>query len=106
MTTTLYGIKTCDTCRKALAALPDATFHDLRATPLTRETLARFHATFGDALVNRSSTTWRGLDDTTRALPVIDLLAQHPTAMKRPVIDRDGTLYLGWKADVQKALGI
>ena len=102
--TKIYGIKTCDTCRKALAALPGAEFVDVRATPLDEGTLARFVATFGDGLVNRASTTWRGLDDTTRALPVADLLAQNPTVMKRPVIDRDGALYLGWKADVQAAV--
>ena len=104
MTTTIFGIKTCDTCRKAIAALPDATFHDVRATPLSPETLARFVGAFGDALVNRSSTTWRGMDEGTRALPIAVLLAQHPTVMKRPVIERDGALYLGWKADVQAAL--
>ncbi|MFN4058129.1 MAG: arsenate reductase family protein [Roseinatronobacter sp.] len=102
--TRLYGIKTCDTCRKALAALPGAEFVDVRATPLEAATLGRFIAAFGDSLVNRTSTTWRGLDETTRALPIAELLAQHPTLMKRPVIDHDGTLYLGWKADVQSAL--
>jgi arsenate reductase-like glutaredoxin family protein len=106
MTVTLYGIKTCDTCRKALAALPQATFHDVRATPLDALTLARFLDAFGDSLINRASTTWRGLDDATRALPAATLLAQHSTLMKRPVIDADGTLYLGWKADVQAALGL
>jgi arsenate reductase-like glutaredoxin family protein len=35
---------------------------------------------------------------------VADLLSQNPTVMKRPVIDQDGALYLGWKADVQAAL--
>jgi arsenate reductase-like glutaredoxin family protein len=102
--TKIYGIKTCDTCRKALAALPGAEFVDIRATPLDAATLARFVAAFGDGLVNRSSTTWRGLDDATRALPVADLLSQNPTVMKRPVIDQDGALYLGWKADVQATL--
>jgi arsenate reductase (glutaredoxin) len=104
MPLTLYGIKTCDTCRKALAALPHATFHDLRATPLDSATLARFIGAFGDGLVNRASTTWRGLNEQARALPVDALLQAHPTVMKRPVIDADGTLYLGWKADVQAAL--
>ena len=102
--TKIYGIKTCDTCRKALAALPGAEFVDVRATPLDAATLARFIAAFGDGLVNRSSTTWRGLDEATRALSLADLLAQNPTVMKRPVIDRDGALYLGWKADVQAAV--
>lgn len=103
---TLYGIKTCDTCRKALSALPDAQLHDVRATPLDDATLRRFLDAFGDGLVNRASTTWRALDDTARALAPADLLRAHPTLMKRPVIDADGTLYLGWKAETQRALGL
>ena len=54
----LYGIKTCDTCRKALKALPEAEFVDIRATPLDRADLQRFLDAFGADLVNTRSTTW------------------------------------------------
>lgn len=101
--TTVYGIKTCDTCRKAVKAL-DVELHDIRTSPLSMAQLAQFHEAFGDALLNTRSTTWRGLSDEERALAPLDLLAAHPTVMKRPVIDRDGTLYLGWGKDVQAAL--
>ncbi|MCC5964157.1 MAG: arsenate reductase [Rhodobacteraceae bacterium] len=103
----IYGIKTCDTCRKALKALSaqDATLHDIRAQPLTPEERAEFIERFGDALINRSSATWRGLDEGERSASPDALLAAHPTVMKRPVIRAGGTLYLGWKADVQRALG-
>ncbi|PTX56472.1 arsenate reductase [Litoreibacter ponti] len=100
----LYGIKSCDTCRKALKALPNAAFVDVRETPLPRPALERFHAAFGDALLNTRSTTWRGLDAAERARDPLDLLEAHPTLMKRPVIDDDGTLHLGWGKDVQAAL--
>jgi arsenate reductase-like glutaredoxin family protein len=106
MPITLYGINTCDTCRKALAALPNAVFRDIRKEPLVTAELDRFLDMFGDTLINRASTTWRGLDEKARALPASILLQDHPTLMKRPVIDADGALYLGWKADVQKALGL
>ncbi|PZX47325.1 arsenate reductase-like glutaredoxin family protein [Roseinatronobacter thiooxidans] len=106
MTATIYGIKTCDTCRKAIKAMPHAQFRDIRAAPLTQEERTEFLAAFGDALINRASTTWRGLDDAAKEQPPQDLLAQHPALMKRPVIRANGALYLGWKADVQKALGI
>ena len=106
MTATIYGIKTCDTCRKAIKAMPQAQFRDIRAEPLTQEERTEFLAAFGDALINRASTTWRGLDDAAKEQPSQDLLAQHPALMKRPVIRANGALYLGWKADVQKALGI
>lgn len=103
---TIYGIKTCDTCRKARKALPDATFHDMRETPLDSATIARFLDAFGDALVNTSSTTWRGLSDDDKKRPAADLLAEHPTLMKRPVIDTGSTILLGWKPDVQAKLGV
>jgi arsenate reductase-like glutaredoxin family protein len=99
----LYGIKTCDTCRKALKALPNARFVDIRATPLDRAELARFLDAFGADLVNTRSTTWRGMTEAERAADPLDQLTAHPTLMKRPVID-NGTLYLGWGKDVQAAL--
>lgn len=99
----IYGIKTCDSCRKALKALPDAAFVDIRATPLSEAEMQRFLEAFGDALVNTRSTTWRGLSEDERAAQPLELLKAHPTLMKRPVID-DGTLYLGWGKDVQGAL--
>jgi arsenate reductase len=106
MTITIYGIKTCDTCRKAMKALPDAEFRDIRAEPLDADERAEFLAAFGDALVNRASTTWRGLDEAARSQTPDSLIAQHPALMKRPVIRADDKFYLGWKADVQTALGL
>lgn len=102
----LYGIPTCDTCRKARKALEadgkTVTFHDVRTTPLEAATLTEFHAAFGDKLLNRASTTWRGLSETERAAPILDLLQAHPTLMKRPVI-RGATLTLGWDKAAQSA---
>ena len=106
MTTIIYGLKTCDTCRKALKALPDAQFRDIRATPLTQEERREFLAAFGDTLINRASTTWRGLDDQARLAPPETLLTHYPALMKRPVIRANDALHLGWKADVQGALGL
>lgn len=104
--TRIWGIPTCDSCRAARKALPEAAFTDIRAEPLDDETRARFLDAFGDALVNRRSTTWRGLSETERAGDPAALLAAHPTLMKRPVIERDDALHLGWSADVRKALGL
>lgn len=100
----VYGIKTCDTCRKAVKAL-DATLHDIREAPLSEEDLARFLETFGEKLVNTRSTTWRGLSEAERAGRPEDLLRAHPTLMKRPVIETaDGRLYLGWGSEVKAEL--
>lgn len=100
----IYGLKTCDTCRKAAKAL-QAEVTDIRSKPLTDTQLAAFFAEFGEALINRRSTTWRGLSETERAAPPENLLRQHPTLMKRPVIEDDaGALYLGWGDDVKARL--
>ena len=106
MSISIYGIKTCDTCRKAIKALPGATFRDIRAEPLSDAERAEFLARFGEKLINRASTTWRGLTDAERDSAPNTLLANHPALMKRPVIRAGDTLYLGWKADVQSALGV
>lgn len=101
----LYGLKTCDTCRKALRALPQAGFVDVRAEGVPADVLERAHAILGDKLLNTASTTWRGLSDAERARDPLSLLAAHPTLMKRPLIAaQDGTFYLGWGKDVQAAL--
>lgn len=101
----LFGLKTCDTCRKALKILDTAEFVDVREHGMPSELRARAFAEFGDALVNTRSTTWRNLTETERLTDPLTLLAEHSTLMKRPLIEKDGVLYLGWGKDVQTALG-
>lgn len=105
-----FGLKTCDTCRKALKALAAAGHSpqviDVRADGVSDADRTAIIAQFGDAAINRASTTWRGLTDAEKDADPADLLAVHPTLMKRPVIDVDGVWTIGWKADVQaKYLG-
>ncbi len=107
-TVKVYGLKTCDTCRKAMKALQAAgkavEMVDVRAAPLERGQVEAFLDRFGEALVNRKSTTWRGLSEDERGRDPVDLLLEHPALMKRPVIEVEGVLYLGWGKDVQSAL--
>jgi arsenate reductase len=101
----LYGLKNCDTCRKALKALPQAQLVDVRTDGVGADVLARALAQFGAALVNTRSTTWRALDAGARAQPPLALLQAHPSLLKRPLIETaDGTLYLGWGKAEQAAL--
>ncbi|MGC3872710.1 ArsC family reductase [Halomonas sp. GXIMD04776] len=112
---TLYGIKTCDTCRKARKTL-DAQgtsyrYHDLREQGLDEALLERFidHAGLG-ALLNTRSTTWRALapseqqaakDDAARART---LMLTHPTLLKRPLLDTGERLIVGFKSDDYRTL--
>ncbi len=96
----IYGLKNCDTCRKALRSLPDATLVDVRAEGVPEDVITRAYAQFGAALLNTRSTTWRGLDAQEREQEPLVLIAAHPALMKRPLIDAGGTLYLGWTKDV------
>lgn len=105
MSVTILGLKNCDTCRKARKALPEAGFRDIREEPLQPVEIAQLLALFGDRLINRASTTWRGLDDDTRGVSPEELLAAHPALMKRPVILGDRGNHLGWSALTRTALG-
>ena len=107
----LYGLKNCDSCKKALKALQSAgqsvEFTDLRATPVAVEKLQKWLDEHGDAvLVNRKSTTWRGLDEQARQQPALALLGMSPTLIKRPVIESGDNSFVGWTVEVQTALGL
>jgi arsenate reductase len=105
---TLYGIRNCDTVRKARRWLDDHgvvyAWHDLRADGLPGEMLDRWLDAVGDAvLVNRRGRTWRQLPEATRdgldAAGLRSLLLEQPTLVKRPVLDDDGDIVVGFDAD-------
>ena len=103
----LWGLKNCDTCRKVVkelrAAGRDITVVDVRADGVELADLERFYQAFGEALVNRRSTTWRGLSEAERTQDPLRLLAAHPSLMKRPVIEQDAQLTLGWTTETRAA---
>jgi arsenate reductase len=104
----VYGLKNCDTCRKALKALPEAELRDVRVQGVPQDVLEQAHAQFGERLLNTRSTTWRGLDEEARSAPPLALIAAHPALMKRPLIKAGDSLFLGWtdrtEAEVRAAL--
>ncbi|WP_299354508.1 ArsC/Spx/MgsR family protein [uncultured Shimia sp.] len=102
----LYGLKNCDTCRKALKEIENAQLVDVRIEGVPEEILTRALDEFGGSLLNTRSTTWRGLTEEERLAAPLDLLHAHPALMKRPLIDHQGALYLGWGKDVREALGL
>lgn len=101
---TLYGLKTCDTCRKALKALPQAVFVDVRDDGVPGDVLNAAFGRFGDRLLNTRSTTWRNLSEDERSQNPMDLLVRHATLMKRPLIVAEDQMYLGWNKATQAAL--
>ena len=103
----IWGLKNCDTCRKAKKALPEATFFDVREEGISDEILTKALEIFGDALLNTKSTTWRGLAEQDRLRPPLELLKEHPALMKRPLIrTQSGQFHLSWSKDTQSALGV
>lgn len=102
----LFGLKNCDTCRKALKQLPGLVFVDVRSEGVPDDMMHQALGQFGDSLVNVRSTTWRGLTEEERKKSPLELLQAHPALMKRPLIERDGALFLGWSKDTQAALGV
>ncbi|WP_039020234.1 arsenate reductase family protein [Halocynthiibacter namhaensis] len=101
----LYGIKACDTCRKALRELTKSgfvvEFVDIRATPQDAAFFDQVFATFGGISVNQRSKTWREMTETDRELPKSQMFTAFPTVMKRPVIEDDGVMTLGWSPETK-----
>ena len=102
----IYGLKNCDSCRKARKALPEADFVDVRESGVPDDVLTRAETHFGEAFVNKRSTTWRGLSEEERKDAPLTLLRAHPTLMKRPLILVGDDLHLGWDKAVASALGV
>lgn len=103
----LYGISTCDTCKKALKALEAAghsvTFRDIRKDPLNAAEIDVMVTEFGSRLINKQSTTYRSFSDFLRESEPEAQIAAQPTVMKRPVVKAD-QWHLGWDEDVQAVL--
>ena len=106
--TTLYGIKNCDTIKKARKWLEqqgiEYTFHDYRVDGLDQAWLAETASTLGwEQLLNKRGTTFRQLPDEQKQdlteEKALALLLAHPAMIKRPVLAHDSDLHLGFKPD-------
>ncbi len=106
----IYVLKTCDTCRKALKWLEsegvDYQSIDVRTDGVPVDILRRALDHLGaDKLVNKSSATWRSLDEDVKSglddLSALSLMQEHPTLMKRPLFQVGETFVCGFR-DAQK----
>ena len=110
---TLYGIKNCDTCRKARKWLEAEgiahSYHDFRERGLDEKTLSAWVTAVGwETLLNRRGTTWRKLPEADRDALTPDsaaaLMLENPTLIKRPVFDTGGAFLVGFSETEQEAL--
>ena len=108
MSVTIYGIKNCDTMKKARTWLDGQgiayDFHDYKAAGISQETLRRWCAALGwETVLNRAGTTFRALPDADKAGldegRAIALMLAQPSMIKRPVLDIGGKLLVGFKAE-------
>lgn len=115
MTVTIYGIKTCDTVRRARNWLEasgiDHRFVDYRVEGLDPKRLAGWEKSVGwEKLLNKASATFKGLPDADKEgvdrKKALALMQAHPTLIKRPVLDVDGTIMVGFKPEIyEQAVG-
>ena len=113
MTSTLHGIKACDTMKKARTWLDGHgvayAFHDYKAVGIDRPTLERWVAQVGwEPVLNRAGTTYRTLPEADRqdltADKAIALMLAQPSMIKRPVLVlANGDLIVGFKPDAYAA---
>jgi len=108
METIVYGIRNCATVKKARAWLDvhgvSYRFHDYKVAGIDRGTLEHWAKELGwEALLNRAGTTFRRLGDqekrVTNARTAISLMLQQPSIIKRPVLDHDGHLTVGFRPE-------
>lgn len=111
--TTLYGIANCDTIKKARKWLEQRgiayNFHDYKKSGVTKEMLTDWSILVGwETLLNKSGTTFRKLDEAIRNNVdeniAIQLMLEQPSMIKRPVLEHEGEVLVGFKSSEYEAL--
>ena len=109
MPTTIYGIKNCDTMKKARAWLDDHgvdyAFHDYKTEGVDQEQLKRWSGQVGwEVLLNRAGTTFKKLPEADKEglneRKALALMLAQPSMIKRPVLETDAKLLVGFKPDI------
>lgn len=112
MAVVIYGIKNCDTMRKAQDWLIEHNiafdFHDYKKQSLERAKLESWCDALGwETVINRAGQTFRKLEDTQKqdldAAKAIDLMLGNLSMIKRPVVEKDGKLLAGFKPEIYQA---
>ena len=112
-TVTIYGIKNCDTMKKARAWLDkhgvEYAFHDYKTEGVAKSDLEKWSKVVGwEVLLNRAGTTFRKLPDKDKEnvteKKALTLMVEQPSMIKRPVLDVGGKLTVGFKPEVYAAV--
>jgi arsenate reductase len=105
----IYGIKACDTMKKAMAWLSDQginyTFHDYKKVGAERSKIEGWlKQAAWDELINKRGTTWRKLDDADKQNvdneQALRLMLENTSLIKRPLLEVGGKIYLGFKPEL------
>ena len=108
MAVTIYGIKNCDTMKKAMYWLDahgvEFVFHDYKKAGVARDALERWCDAAGwEAVLNRRGTTFRKLPDSAKADlsrdKAISLMLEQPSLIKRPVLETGGKIEVGFRPE-------
>ena len=109
MSVTIYGIKNCDTMKKAFTWLTengvDYAFHDYKSKGVERAQLERWSKAAGwEKVLNKAGTTFKKLPDDKKAdlteAKAIELMLEQPSMIKRPVLEADGKIEIGFKPEL------
>ena len=97
----VYGIKNCDTVKKALVYLNDCKidyqFVDFRQNPISKQVLKKMVESVGwELLINKRSTTYRSLSEEEKSSINYDLVLSFPTLIKRPVLIQGENIVVGF----------
>lgn len=112
MSITVYGIKNCDTVKKARSWLEAKgmaySFHDYKVSGIDPERLRRWVERAGwETVLNRAGTTFKKLDEADKihltADKAVALMTAQPSMIKRPVLEADGKLIIGFKPEIYEA---
>jgi arsenate reductase len=107
----VYGIRNCDTVKKARAWLAshdvEYDFHDYKTVGIDRITLEHWCKTLGwEVLLNRAGSTFRKLPERDKqvgnARTAVALMLSQPSMIKRPLLDHNGSLLVGFKPELYK----
>ena len=109
----LYGISNCDTVKKAKNWLDtqniDYSFHDFRKDGLDAKIIDQWlKTTAWDKILNKRSTSWRNLEtsiqQSVKAENITELLVKNPTLIKRPVLDVNDIITIGFNSDTYQGI--